>query len=136
MISNISNLGELIAERNRLKSLMSIAKDNLFDEIHSLEHYITPSNIVIDVAKKVFSAPNSPTGQLITNVIGTIASKTLFGGFSWPLKWLLRTGTRNIASHLLLKNAPTIINKVTSLFSKSSKKQEFLKVPLEETLPY
>ena len=130
MISNITNLEELIAERNKLKIQLSITKEKLHGEVRALEEILTPSNLVMDIAKKVFSPPNSPAGHLITNAIGNIAANTLFGGVSWPFRFLLRIGTRNLASHLLVKNAPALIEKVSNFFS-GKKKPVVIDIPYD-----
>ena len=78
-------------------------------ELLLLELSLTPSNVVVDVAKKIFSPPHSMAGTMITNTIGNLAASTLFGGYSWPVRWLLRTATRNLASNLIVKNIPTTI---------------------------
>lgn len=127
MISNITNLQMLQSERDRLTLEKDNAKVNLMSELLQLELSLTPSNVVVDVAKKIFSPPHSMAGTMITNTIGNLAASTLFGGYSWPVRWLLRAATRNLASNLIVKNIPTIIDKASQIFKKKEDNNLLLK---------
>lgn len=127
MISNITNLETLQSERYRLELEKEDTKANLMYELLQLELSLTPSNVVVDVAKKIFSPPHSMVGNMVTNTIGNLAASTLFGGYSWPVRWLLRTATRNLASNLIVKNIPTIIEKASHLFKKKEENNSLLK---------
>ena len=127
MISNITDLETLQHEKYRLQAEVDETKANLMYELLQLELSLTPSNVVIEVAKKILSPPNSMAGNMITNTIGNFAASTLFGGYSWPVRWLLRTATRNLTSNLIVKNLPTIIEKAGGLFKKKNKDESFLK---------
>lgn len=131
MITPIDNLDQLRARKELLTLEVNEAKTNLMYEIYALEQSLSPANLVINGAKKLFSQSDSFAGNLISNSIGTLASSTLFGGASWPLKWILTKATKNLTSHLIEDNRGYLLSKVASLFSKKPKTEPHL---LEEQI--
>lgn len=129
MISSIENLQQLQKERSKLRMEMNDSKANLMNEVFQLEQSLSPGRILVDVAKKIISPPNSFAGNMITNVVGNIASHTVFSGFGWPVKWLLTAASKNLAGNLITKNAPTIIQTLSNFILKKKKDRKLLSMP-------
>ncbi len=118
MINNIENLEQLIKERKKLQLEMGDAKANLKYEVHMLEQSLSPSKVMVNVAKSIISPPNGFAGNMITNVVGKIASRTVFAGFGWPLRWLLTAASKNIVGNYVEKNGVSIIQSIVNYIGK------------------
>lgn len=129
MINSIENLEQLRKERSKLVMEMNDSKANLMNEVFQLELSLSPGRILVDVAKKIISPPNSFAGNMITNVVGNIASHTVFAGFGWPVKWLLTAASKNFAGNLITKNAPAIIQTLGNFIIKKKKDRKLLQMP-------
>ena len=118
MISSIENLEQLIKEKKKLQLEVDESKASLMNEVFQLEQSLSPGRIVVDVAKSIISPPHGFAGNMITNIVGTIASKTLFSGFGWPIKWILTAASKNFAGNYLEKNGVGLVQSLVNYVSK------------------
>lgn len=125
-MNSITTYDDLLAEKHRLKFLLSQYETEIKTEIEEIKVKLRPLGEVIDFAEKITTKDKSNPllNKGIEVGINFLLRKVLLRNAGWIVKMIMPVLLRNFISHEVADNNNGWLQKVTSFFKKPFQKKE------------
>lgn len=124
MTKSIQTYDDLVAEKQRLKTLLAAQKELIHQDVQEIKAELEPIRNAISVAGKLFSRDTSnPLVNLgLNRAIDFVMKRVLLSKTGWFAKLAVPFIMKNYSSHFVEENKGKLFSWVTSLFSKKKDK--------------
>ena len=123
MTSTIRTYEDLLAERERLESLLQTQKQIIRQDIDEIKVELIPVKTAINFVGKLTTQDHSNPllNGTINTIIDLVVRKGLLARAGWFTKFIVPFVMKNFSSHIVDDKKDDILRKVFSLFKKKKK---------------
>jgi hypothetical protein len=123
MTSTIRTYEDLLAERERLESLLQSQKQIIREDIDEIRQELVPVKSAINFIGKLTTQDHSNPllNGTINTIIDLVVRKGLLARAGWFTKFIIPFVMKNFSSHIVDEKKDDILRKVFSLFKKKKK---------------
>lgn len=126
MTSTIRTYEDLVAERQRLESLLLTQKQIIREDIDEIKVELAPVKTAINFVGKLTTQDHSNPllNGTINTIIDLVVRKGILAKAGWFTKFIVPFVMKNFSSHVVDEKKDDILRKVFSLFKKKKKGEE------------
>jgi hypothetical protein len=123
MTSTIRTYEDLLAERQRLESLLHTQKQIIREDIDEIKQELVPVKTAINFVGKLTTQDHSNPilNGTINTVIDLVMNKLVLAKSGWLTRFIVPFIMKNFSSHVVDEKKDDILRKVFSLFKKKKK---------------
>lgn len=123
MSSTIKTYEDLLAERQRLESLLQTQKQIIRDDIDEIKLELAPVKSAINFVGKLTTQDHSNPllNGTINTIIDLVVRKGILARAGWFTKFIVPFVMKNFSSHIVDDKKDDILRKVFSFFKKKKK---------------
>jgi hypothetical protein len=123
MTSTIRTYEDLLAERQRLESLLHTQKQIIREDIDDIKQALVPVKTAINFVGKLTTQDHSNPilNGTINTVIDLVMNKLVLAKSGWLTRFIVPFIMKNFSSHVVDEKKDDILRKVFSLFKKKKK---------------
>jgi hypothetical protein len=119
--TNIQNYTDLLVEKERLKSLFAVQKQDIKDEFQSIKDELSPVSMALKTIG-FYTKPDKSLGlfnKVLNNGVDFLLKKVILKDAGWMTRLIVPFITKNIVSHFAAKKVEEELPAVKKILKKT-----------------